>query len=35
MQLMRDAGLVEVSAANDLEGTRRFAVARNPFAMSS
>jgi release factor glutamine methyltransferase len=35
MQLMRDAGLVEVSAANDLEGTRRFAVARKPFAMSS
>jgi len=35
MQLMRDAGLVEVSAATDLEGTRRFAVARNPFAMSS
>ncbi|AII47592.1 N5-glutamine S-adenosyl-L-methionine-dependent methyltransferase [Synechococcus sp. KORDI-52] len=29
MQLMRDAGLVEVSAAADLEGTRRFALARN------
>ena len=34
MQLMRDAGLVEVSAAADLEGTRRFALARNRAAAS-
>ena len=34
MQLMRDAGLLEVSAAADLEGTRRFALARNRAAAS-
>ena len=31
-KLMRDAGLVEVRAAADLEGTFRFALARNPSA---
>ena len=34
LQLMRDAGLVEVSAAADLEGTLRFALARQPPARS-
>lgn len=34
LQLMRDAGLVEVSAAADLEGTLRFALARQPPAKS-
>ena len=34
LQLMRDAGLVEVRAAADLEGTLRFAVARQPSARS-
>ena len=34
LQLMRDAGLVEVSAAADLEGTLRFALARQPSARS-
>lgn len=34
LQLMRDAGLVEVSAAADLEGTLRFALARKPAASS-
>ena len=33
-QLLRDAGLVEVSAAADLEGTLRFALARKPAASS-
>ncbi len=34
IQLMRDAGLVQVSAAADLEGTLRFALARKPAATS-
>lgn len=34
LQLMRDAGLVEVSEAADLEGTLRFALARQPSARS-
>ena len=34
LQLMRDAGLVEVNAAADLEGTLRFALARQPSARS-
>ena len=34
LQLMRDAGLVEVSAAADLERTLRFALARQPPARS-
>ena len=34
LQLMRDAGLVEVSAAADLEGTLRFALACKPAASS-
>ena len=34
LQLMRDAGLVEVRAAADLEGTLRFALARQPPARS-
>jgi len=33
-QLLRDAGLMEVSAAADLEGTLRFALARKPAASS-
>jgi release factor glutamine methyltransferase len=34
IQLLRDVGLVEVSAAADLEGTLRFALARKPAASS-
>ena len=34
IQLMRNAGLVQVSAAADLEGTLRFALARKPAATS-
>ena len=33
-QLLRDAGLVEVRAAADLEGTLRFALACKPAASS-
>ena len=34
LKLMRDVGLMDVSAAKDLEGIRRFAIARNPSATS-